>query len=364
MAPETPTPERPQTHQGHDLETGILGRVREWIDVFAWLRLVRTLRLAGSPPMILMGVVTLLIWWLGQHWILGEQLELVAIDGKSASAVSASQDSLMTTMRFVRLMNATTVLSPTINDIRILRQFGSILWTVLIWSPAAIVFVRQGALLTAGRSMMSLRDVWRIALRRSPAAWVTAIVPLACVLVMGLAIYLITLVTQMAPESPWLLAPAAVAIVLISIPCGILAFGANVAVPLAWSALANERDPDALDSLSRGYEYLYRRPLHLILNALVAFILLLVVTFLITGIVSAAGMIALAILQWAGAPDGLERLIGRMLAIIPMATCFAFSWALVGGIYLLVRAEAGGQQVEDLWEPKRPPSRRLPKLPS
>ena len=49
----------------------------------------------------------------------------------------------------------------------------------------------------------------------------------------------------------------------IALPCGILAFGANVAVPLSWAALTNERDPDPLDSLSRGYEYLFRRPLRL-----------------------------------------------------------------------------------------------------
>ena len=352
-----------KVHAGHDLETGILSRVREWIDVFAWLRLIRTLRLAGSPPMILIGITTLLVWWVGQHWILGEQLSLVAIDGKAASVVSASQDSLMTTMQFVRLINATTVLNPSIQDTRVFRQFGSILWTIFIWSPSALIFLRQGAQLTAGRSMMNLRDVNQLAILRAPASWLTAIVPLVCVLAMGLVILLIGWISKQAPSAAWILMPSALLIVLISLPCGILAFGATIAVPLAWSALANEKDPDALDSLSRGYEYLYRRPFHLLIHAMVAFVLLLVVTFLATGIVSAAGMVAFSILQWAGAPLTLTGLIGRILAIIPMATCFAFSWALIGGIYLLIRAEAGGQPVEDLWEPKRRVRKHLPKIP-
>ncbi|WP_146597774.1 hypothetical protein [Novipirellula aureliae] len=352
-----------KVHAGHELETGILNRVREWIDVFAWLRLIRTLRLAGSPPMILIGITTLLVWWVGQHWILGEKLTLVAIDGKAASVVSASQDSMMTTMQFVRLMNATTVLNPSIQDARVFRQFGSILWTIFIWSPSALIFLRQGAQLTAGRSMMNLRDVNQLAILRAPASWLTAIVPLVCVLSMGLIILLIGWITKQAPTSTWLLMPSALLIVLIGLPCGILAFGATIAVPLAWSALANEKDPDALDSLSRGYEYLYRRPFHLLIHALVAFVLLLVVTFLATGVVSAAGMVTFSILGWAAAPHALADLIGRILAIIPMATCFAFSWALIGGVYLLIREEAGGQQVEDLWEPKRPSRKRLPKLP-
>ena len=33
-------------------EDGVLARVREWTDVFGWLRLVTVLRLAGSPTAI------------------------------------------------------------------------------------------------------------------------------------------------------------------------------------------------------------------------------------------------------------------------------------------------------------------------
>ena len=92
-------------------------------------------------------------------------------------------------------------------------------------------------------------------------------VPLACVLVVMAVANTGHLVGSAEFDSErWttLFGTAAIA-ALLAIPCGVLVFGANFAVPLGWAAMAVEREPDPLDALSRGYEYLYRRPLQLVM---------------------------------------------------------------------------------------------------
>ena len=53
------------------LKRGFSARVREWNDVFPWLRLGRTLRIAASPPLVLLMAVVFSIWWFGETLILG-----------------------------------------------------------------------------------------------------------------------------------------------------------------------------------------------------------------------------------------------------------------------------------------------------
>ncbi|TWU35129.1 hypothetical protein [Novipirellula artificiosorum] len=349
-------------HTGHDLEVGILSRVREWVDLFGWLRLVRTLRFAGSPTMVSLSVLTLMVWWLGPYCVSHERLQLAAIDGSATSLMHASNDSLTQLTGYFRGINATTLFHPGLADRSLLACGGSILWTLLVWAPAALVFARQGALLTAGRSMMPIAEASRMAVKRSPSAWIAALVPFACVLMMAVMIFAVAWGTRLAPESLAVQIPGAIFIALLSIPCGLLAFGANVAVPLAWSALSNEKDPDSLDSLSRGYEYLYRRPLHLLIHLAVAWVLLMVVALLATTVALTAALISWTVLDLAAAPAELSGWVGQILSILPIASCFAFAWALIGGVYLLMRHEAGGQQVEDLWIPDPKAAAELPQL--
>ncbi|MFG0262947.1 MAG: hypothetical protein ACF788_11200, partial [Novipirellula sp. JB048] len=188
--------------------------------------------------------------------------------------------------------------------------------------------------------------------------------PLACIAMLATPIGAAGWVASLLPESSVAQFPLALVAAVLAIPCGLLGFGALAAVPLAWSAIVNERDPDLLDALSRGYEYLYRRPLPLLIYSVVAMLLLAVATGLISGVVAVAQGVAMTVLHWTAAPATMGKLTQQVLLQIPIAAVFALAWSLVGGIYLLIRFDAGGQQVEDLWVP--PPATRdsFPNLPS
>ena len=64
---------RDEVHSGHDLESGLLARVREWTDAAPWLRLGRTLRVAASPTLVLLTSGVLLVWWFGAITFFGEE---------------------------------------------------------------------------------------------------------------------------------------------------------------------------------------------------------------------------------------------------------------------------------------------------
>ena len=161
----------------------------------------------------------------------------------------------------------------------------------------------------------------------------------------------------------WINSILAVVTVAIAIPCGILAFGANAAIPLSWAALANERDPDALDSLSRGYEYVFRRPLQLVLYLTISLVIVGVAVLLAIGVSEAAIQICSRLLGFCGTPENMIAATVNLLSHLPVVVLLTSMWSLLGGIYLLLRYDAGGQEVEDLWQPEPTPPPPLPSLP-
>lgn len=332
---------------GYDLETGVLARAREWIDVFPWLRMVRTLRVAGSPPLLLLVALTFAVW---------NPVATALLDGPVANSIMDDDAGLAAVgnqvRTYIRWALPTALYDgPQRTQVGRGRQLSAIIWSLLIWTPAALLLLRQGALLSAGRPLVGFRPGLAAALRQTPFAWLAAAVPLVCVLLLAILIWLIGLIGRLTYPVPWFEAILATAILLVAVPCGLLIFGANFAVPLAWAALANERDRDVLDSLSRGYEYLLRRPLHLIAYSLAGLVILSIISWLAAAVSGAAASLSLAAVGLAGASQTLEAAIVSMLISFPAVVLIATLWALIGSAYLLLRYDAGGQEVEELWTP-------------
>lgn len=362
MNSDEPHAGREEIHRGHDLESGLLTRVREWIDVFPWIRLGRTLRVAGSPPLVLFTAVVFALWWFGQTIILVEGdigNLLIGPDGGGLERLQQNADGLAS---HVSSSTPTSVfrLDPSEGWA---RGMVGIVWSLFLWAPAAMVLARQGAQLTAGRTMIGLSPALRLAVRRAPAAWLAGLVPVACTAAIGVLIFLIGWLARLVAGVAAVEIVLAVAVAVLAIPCGILVFGANVAVPLSWAALINESDPDALDSLSRGYEYLYRRPLRVVLYVAVSLGILWVVALLAWGISAAGIAVAMQMLALTGCSSAVPIRTQQILSCLPTVVVFAMLWSLLGGVYLLLRYDAGGQEVEDLWQPPPPRQSALPEIP-
>jgi hypothetical protein len=358
-------------HAGHDLETGVLARIREWTDVFPWMRLTRTLRVAGSPPLILLVAATFALWRpvLAAIVPLAEHANVLTVGSPPQSPDVTPMGIAVAMGQQVHVMIPTAAFdvagvhggdSILAADLTLPAALGAILWSLFLWTPVVMLLLRQGALLSSGRPMQSLGRGLHQAVRQIPVAWLIAVVPLACVLSLAAMMLLIGWVGRITYPVPWFEAILAVVVVVIAIPAGLLVFGANVAVPLGWAAAANERDRDALDSLSRGYEYLMRRPLHLAWYAAVSVVILTVAGWLALAISTAAGQVSIATLELAGSSRSLQLTVLAMLSYFPQIVMLTLFWSLVGGIYLLLRFDAGGQEVEDLWMPVDESGRPLP----
>lgn len=356
---QTTDRETSDEHRGYDLESGLIARVREWTDVFPWVRLARTLRVSGSPPMLFLTACFLFVWGIGQSLISSPPL---ASASESAGAAAGpwsllSEISAGLGLHFGSLI-PTSLFASGFTGV----AFVEVVWAVLVWIPGLMILARQGALLTAGRPMMGLKNVSMHVFHRTLAGWFAAFIPLACTVMLSVFVMLLGLLSRIAFFS-WIEYGIAMLVVVVAIPCGILVFGANVAVPLSWSALAIEENPDPLDSLSRGYEYLLRRPLKLILYLLIASVLVLIIALLASLVGSAAEGVARLSLDFVGAAQNTQLATIDLLRWLPRLVGLTQMGALCGGVYLLLRHDAGGQEVEDIWQPVSKPSVGLPSLP-
>lgn len=319
-----------ELHSGHDLETGLLERVREWTDLFPWWRLIRTLRLAASPTMLAMTAGTLVIWILG----LRQATNFADAEIEQFPAIF-------------------------LEDVPIL----GLLWTFFIWAPPAILLTRQGGLLAAGRNMTGIGLGFRLVWQRSWRGWFAGLLPLAAAFAMALAMLPLGWLASLAPDQPLLEIPAGLLSALIAIPSGLIALGGLVAIPLSWAALGNEQDSDPLNALSRGYEALFRRPLHLAFYLVIAALFASVILCISAGVANAATFLSGFWLDLSGCSPNVHAITAAALAMIPLVVVTTLSWGLAGGIYLLLRYDTGGQEIEDLWEQETAAISPLPQLP-
>ncbi|TWU56499.1 hypothetical protein Poly51_24100 [Rubripirellula tenax] len=350
--------ETPAGARGIDLESGMLARVRQWTDVFPWVRLSRCLRIAGAPSMLFVTAIAMAIHAIGLRLLTGssppswrwsdagpamvrEPLE------KIASLVIAAEPTSI--FWWPEHGGVTTALT-------------TIVWSMLVWIPVALMLARQGGLLAAGRPMAPLSVVFRYAVARTAPAWIVAMVPLLCVAAIGLIMVVVGVGARSIAVNQAIEVAFGFLVAVIAIPAGLLAFGSIVAIPIGWAALANEGDADPLDSLSRGYEYFYRRPVHCLGYGVIAAALIAVAATIASGVAWSARSIVLSMMGLVSAPistsDAAQLLCGQ-LPIIISVTLF---WGLGGGVYLLLRAAAGGQEVEDLWIPPTAPTQSMPSL--
>jgi hypothetical protein len=329
-----------EIHAGYEFEEGMFSRMRSWIDVAPWIRLVRVLRILASPLNV--GIVAIAL----------ALTKAVSNASLGRTELSPVWDLKSNFDRVVQIFTSGGLSQTT--------AIGILLF--LVWVPVVQTVCRGGAMLTAGKSLPGVWMTMRVTFSRLWKSYVVGIVPWICVFGFCCLLFLIRLpslfwtVPAVSASTGWIIGVS-------SVPIGILGFGALVAIPLGLVAMVNEPDPDPIDSLSRGYEYLYRRPLSLVWYVSVSFVLVYLAGYLLRGIGLVSSWAVLMIVSMIS-PDAIQFATARdALSLIVSAWQLTLMFALLGGVYLLLRRDAGGQEVEDLWTPPSPPSQLLPDLP-
>lgn len=361
-------------------ESGFLLRLRTWRDALPWLALIDCLKPATS--VITLGLVGF-TFWLSVG--LTHTLDGVLREPPSMREPLSGQAGMLQWRmaghgfwgwpaahdRPPHVADVMTILAgPAMRVVSVGGNLREILTLVLyqalllaLWAIPAAYVMRQCGLSMAGRLTMGTGEGLRLAARRVPGLLLAAFIPA----------FAVTLILFYFIMSGWLARiptvgdAIALVIQLIGLPlaivAGLLGFGGLVAVPLAWAAVVSEQEGSGFDGISRGYEYVLRRPLQLIFYGLIAAAIIYALSLLASGVTAAAGaVVASGFRIGAEAGDSLAEPMAAILASLPTIVALTLFWSLSAGVYLLLRRSANHQEIEDVWESPRPQPEPLPEL--
>jgi hypothetical protein len=318
------------TFSGYDLEAGLLQRVRRWRDALPVLVLLNALRVAGSPLYVGISLIALLF--------------TRAILSRGGSTQSVPVTALTATDQVV-------MVSP-ISDFAWAGlpsglDFLHLLAVLAVWTLPAATLARAGACYAAGRYQTFLQNL-SAAGKRLHWLWLIAIVPSAFALALSTVMVGIGVVARAGSIGLWLSEVGALVALPVAILIGLVAAGSIAAIPLGWAAMVVENRCDVFDSLSRGYEYLLRRPVHLLFYSVCSYLLAAICFYLALAVSSAALSITASAVRF-GAGDFVSPTAYRIvLQCVPHAVGIAAAWGLVGATYLLMRQSANQQEIEDI----------------
>jgi len=306
---------------GHDIETGFLQRLRSWRDVLPPLILFQSLRVCGSPIFLTLSLVSV--------------IAISAIFGRGSVYSEIPAPSFTSPIQF---------------EIAWIfwRQSVELIGAILIGMVPAAAIMRAGAIYAAGRdaepTLAGLKVVWS----RAVAMLLVLVLPIACILGLSVPVALLAIMDRIPSVGDWITELLGLLVVPLAILIGMIGAGAIVAIPIGWASLSIEKRSDPFDALSRGYEYLYRRPVQLAVYFTTS---ILVATFLcwmaqwVAFVGSLLGSLAYS-LGSGGEP--LPLAIRVVLAHLPIAVWMTSFFAVLGGIYLLLRKDANEQEIEDI----------------
>jgi len=288
---------------GHTLETGLLQRVRSWRDVFPPLGLLPALRVAGSP-------IYQLIW--------------------------------LATVGILSMLNGETWLPVTM-----WQTLTTAIALVVVMLPAAMT-MRAGALYAAGRDEESLAANTRHVVTRFRSLLLVLFMPIACVAGLCVPIAALGLMDRLPMIGNTLSEIGSIVFFPLAMLVGLIGAGASIAIPIGWASVAIEKRSDAFDALSRGFEYLYRRPVQMTLYLFVGIVfagLIGALAWCVAAFVSYVGTIVYAATS---GDDVMPITMRTLLTLLPISAFLCPFVAMFGATYLLLRFDAGGQEVEDI----------------
>lgn len=220
---------------------------------------------------------------------------------------------------------------------------------LLLWFVPLGIVLRQTALAIAGRNRMSFMGAARFVLGRWQAMLIGPLIPLVGVALLWLLCWAIAAACDfLLPTEIGSIAAAIVSVPLFAL-AGLLLGGLILALPLIWAAAVVEHQVDGFDVVSRGFEYLFQRPLRFVFYILATAAIWLVVMWL-AGFLFRAGVAVYADAAW-NQPRMFPARGWSIADLLLRAFGLNLFWALAAGVYLLVRRDQNHRDIEDVWEP-------------
>jgi hypothetical protein len=283
-----------------------------WRDLFPWLILLRTFRIAISPSILALATVAVLIAPVGwriaalvfqPEFLKQPKVEIPANAPESLRrlmeeqqariqqrALPRSENSLLAqwTPHAVQeyLPSARTAILDAYFELadplaRLFQmQLGvrgtayyafGFLWTLLIWSFPGAFITRRAVVQLASESPPGIRELSTFAGRRWIWYFLAPLYPLIPIVGIALCIAILGLPIRFAPGIGSVLAGLAwIIVVVVSLGVLWLIAGLMFGFPLMWPTISAERDGDAFEAFSRSFSYVYGKPLNYFFYVVVA----------------------------------------------------------------------------------------------
>lgn len=373
----------------------------EWRELFPWVILFRTFRLAVSPPSLMLATLAVLLAPLG--WQLAarvcfdrsQRLERLvarglvpqAANSRLAEELPAAPRSFFLPVRSGLLEAYFDLAEPLARCFRLeitLREvdfYGlGFVWTLALWSFPGGYITRSAVVQLASETSSGVRPTLQFAARRYLWYFLAPLYPLLGVALLAIPIVLIGWLLRLsvglgviAAGLLWL------PVVVLGVAAMWLLGGLLFGWPLMWPTISAERDGDPFEAFSRSYSYVYGKPLHYFFYVVVAALFGALCLAVVEGAARLVQEFGFWALAWGSggnlAADIRQQaldiaqgdhvwmregrawrfgttLIGWTLALVhAVATAFRFSYffAVASGIYLLLRHDVDEKESDEVY---------------
>jgi hypothetical protein len=382
-------------------ERGVLRRIA-WRELFPWLIIFRTFRLAISPTLLLVATLAVFLSALGagvapyifltqeqrapQNPVLVHSLRgqfPVAVAKYLPAEESAAREA------YVRLAEPFFQVFHrewTINHAAY-YTFVS-LWSLAIWAFAGGIITRRAVMEFGAEETPSFIDTVKFAARRYLWYFLAPLYPLCGVLVLMLPIAALGLIARVTDLGVVLAGLIWILVVVASLIAAWLLAGLLFGFPLMWGTISAEREGDAFEAFSRSFSYVYGKPLHYLFYAIVAALFgalawaavdygaRIIVEFGFWAYSWGAGgakadqianfaelgffkLYSLEVAsdqKMAKAGALLISLVLGMVELVTLGFVMSFFWCVAGAIYLLLRQDVDDKEFDEIYVPPETPS--------
>lgn len=382
---------------------GTTVRTIAWKEVFCWVHIFRTFRIAVGARVLALGAIgallTAIVWWLFATLLLpGEEpdslptawlqpytvcpwktvTDQMVPDRPSLPGVPERIDELFPAVQAWHpgdpLLGAwsrlTRPLWSAFDPSLALRDFVCLLLCGLgaaaVWGLFGGAIARIAAVELATEEHVGLMAALRFAARKWISHFVAPLLPLAGIATAAVPAILVAWLLRF-DVGLFLLALAWPVLLLLGFIIVLLLLGLLFGWPLMWPTISAE-GTDSFDALSRSYAYVFQRPLHYLFYAAVAAVLGGLGWLLVKNLAAAVALATYWSASWTAGNDRLQQIIsGEALEGIAhagavvirywvgcvklLATGFFFGyfWVASTAIYFLLRRDVDNAPIDEVF---------------
>jgi hypothetical protein len=396
-------------------------RIRQisWLELFPWLGLVRAVRLAFAPRMLILaalGLAATNAGWGLMGWVFSNKPNDPSL-AAAQSLIEGYRTMPLLPQEIVLPAVSISVLDPATSEAQapwkvLTEPFAELfrrditvgsfaylllcgIWALLVWSLFGGAISRGAALWFAREDRLSFRRSLGWGVKKWPAYFGGPMFPLMGVVIAVIPVAILCLLLKI-PVGVLVVGIIWPVVLLCGLLLAILLVGLLFGWPLMWPTISAE-GTDSFDALSRSYSYTYQRPVHYLFYAAVAGVLGMLAWVVV--LIFAKGVIEYS--YWAAswgcgtariqeikqlaeappvltlgpslvappAPEGLletgSRAIGfwvRVVKYIAVGFLFSYFWCAATYIYFLLRQSVDATELDEVAVEEEPEGYGLPPI--